>query len=162
LGHVEGKPFRTETTLLPGTRTVVWRGNKIRVRISQYLAYLDGQITEVALDRYAQADDGSVWHLGEDVFDCEKVTVEFTWGTWLAGREGPPAMIMPAHPKVGDVYRTENAPGIVFEEVTVRSVGSTVKGPRGPVAGAMIARELHSDSTSEDKLFAPGYGEFRE
>jgi hypothetical protein len=161
LGHVEGKPFRTETTLLPGARTVVWRGQKIRVLISQYLAYLDRQITEVALDRYAQADDGSVWYLGEDVFDYEKGTVKFTEGTWLAGREGPPAMIMPAHPKVGDVYRTENAPGIVFEEVTVKSVGSTVKGPRGRVHGAMVARELHSDGTSEDKLFAPGYGEFR-
>jgi hypothetical protein len=31
------------------------------VVLSQYLAYLDGRITEVALDRYAQADDGSVW-----------------------------------------------------------------------------------------------------
>jgi hypothetical protein len=46
----------------------------------------------------------------------------------MAGREGPPAMIMLAHPRVGDVFRTENVPGIVFEEVTVdpiRSSGST-------------------------------------
>jgi hypothetical protein len=35
-------------------------------------------------------------------------------------------MIMPAKPKVGDVYRTENAPGIVFEEVTVSSVSESV------------------------------------
>jgi hypothetical protein len=62
---------------------------------------------------------------------------------------------------VGDVYRTENAPGIVFEEVTVRSVSETVPGPRGPVTGAMIASELHADGAREDKLFAPGYGEFR-
>jgi hypothetical protein len=152
LGHVEGKPFRTETTLLRGTRTVTWAGRRIRVRISQYLAYLDGRITEVALDRYAQADDGSVWYFGEDVFDYENGTVSATEGTWLAGREGPAAMIMPAHPKVGDVYRPENAPAIVFEEVKVKSVG-----PKG----AIIAHELHSDGTTEDKVFAPGYGEFR-
>jgi hypothetical protein len=160
LGHVDGKPFRTETTLLPGTRTVDWGGRRIEVLVSQYMAYLDGRLQEVALDRYAQADDGAVWYLGEDVFDYENGTVALTEGTWLAGREGPGAMIMPAEPKVGDVYRTENAPGIVFEEVTVKTVGSTVQGPRGPVAGAMVASELHSDGSIEDKTFAPGYGEF--
>src|SRR5919198_18064 len=58
LGHVDGKPFRTETTLLSGTRTVEWDGKRIPVRVSQYVAYLDGRLEEVALDRYAQADDG--------------------------------------------------------------------------------------------------------
>src|SRR4029450_10646 len=75
LGHVDGKPFRTETTLLPGARTVAWNGGRIRVRVSQYMAYLDGRLEEVALDRYAQADDGSVWYLGEDVFDSRKGAV---------------------------------------------------------------------------------------
>jgi hypothetical protein len=161
LGHVDDKPFRTETTLLPGSRTVTWNGEQIAVLVSQYMAYLDGRLEEVALDRYAQADDGSVWYFGEDVFDYRNGAIAFTEGTWLAGREGPAAMIMPAKPKVGDAYRTENAPGIVFEEVTVKSVGKTVAGPRGPVEGGMIAKELHADRTSEDKIFAPGYGEFR-
>jgi hypothetical protein len=134
---------------------------RVKVLMSQYMAYLNGRITEIALDRYAQADDGSVWYLGEDVFDYDKGVVSATEGTWLAGREGPAAMIMPAHPKVGDVYRPENAPGIVFEEVTVKSVGKTVTGPRGSVGGALLAHELHTDGTHEDKLFAPGYGEFR-
>jgi hypothetical protein len=161
LGHVDDKPFRTETTLLPGTRTVTWNGEQIPVLVSQYMAYLDGRLEEVALDRYAQADDGSVWYFGEDVFDYRNGAIAVTEGTWLADREGPAAMIMPADPKVGDVYRTENAPGIVFEEVTVKSIGNTVAGPRGPVEGGMIGAELHSDGTSEDKIFAPGYGEFR-
>jgi hypothetical protein len=160
LGHVDGNPFRTETTLLPGTRTVTWNGRRIRVLVSQYMAYLDGRLDEVALDRYAQADDGSVWYLGEDVFDYRGGAVAITEGTWLAGRDGPAAMIMPAAPRVGDVYRTENVPGIVFEEVTVADTGRTVKGPLGPVRGAMVARELHLDRTTEDKFFAPGYGEF--
>jgi hypothetical protein len=72
--------------------------------MSQYVAYLDGRLEEVALDRYAQA---------------------------------------------------------VFEEVKVKTVGKTVPGPIGPVEGAMVARELHSDGTTEDKIFAPSYGEFR-
>jgi hypothetical protein len=161
LGHVDGKPFRTETTLLPQTEMIAWRGQQVEVRLSQYMAYLDGQITEVALDRYAQADDGSVWYFGEDVFDYDRGVVTKTEGTWLAGRDGPPAMIMPGDPKPGDVYRAENAPGIVFEEVTVDSVGTTVPGPLGPVSGAALMKELHSDGTVEPKIFAPGYGEFR-
>jgi hypothetical protein len=161
LGHVDDKPFRTETTLLPGTSTVTWNGEQVTVLVSQYMAYLDGRLEEVALDRYAQADDGSVWYFGEDVFDYRNGTIAATEGTWLAGRGSPAAMIMPATPKVGDVYRAENAPGIVFEEVTVATVGKTVAGPRGPVEGAMVAAELHSDGSTEDKVFAPGYGEFR-
>jgi len=81
------------------------------VVISQYAAFLDGRIDEVALDRYAQAGDGSVWYLGEDVFDYRDSAVAITEGTWLAGRDGPAAMIMPGAPKVGDVFRPENVTG---------------------------------------------------
>src|SRR6266498_2254822 len=98
LGHVDGKPFRTETTLLPDAEIVRWNNRRVRVRISQYVAYLDRRLEEVALDRYAQADDGSVWYFGEDVFDYKDGAVAVTEGTWLAGKEGPAAMIMPASP----------------------------------------------------------------
>jgi hypothetical protein len=151
LGHVDGKPFRTETTLLPGTKTVAWDGREIQVLVSQYIAYLDGRLTEAAIDRYAQADDGSVWYLGEDVFDYEGGTVAVTEGTWLAGKEGPAAMIMPAEPRVGDVFRPENIPGVVFEEVRVKSVDKD----------AVVTEELHLDGGRSDKTFAAGYGEYR-
>jgi len=160
-GRVAGKPFHTETTLLPGTRTVGWpRGQQVETLVSQYVAYLDGRIEEVALDHYAQADDGSVWYFGEDVFDYDHGVIADREGTWLAGEDGPAAMIMPAHPRVGDVYRTENVPGVVFEEIKVKAVDRTVDGPHGRVAGAMIGEELHPDGPPEDKTFAPGYGEF--
>jgi hypothetical protein len=160
LGREDGHGFRSETTLLPRTRTVIWDGQRIQTLASQYAAWRDGRIEEVALDRYAQADDGSVWYFGEDVVDYKDGHIVTTEGTWLAGKEGPPAMIMPAHPRVGDAFRTENVPGIVFEEITVKRVGQTVPGPDGPVHGAMIGSELHLDRTRETKTFAPGYGEF--
>lgn len=69
-------------------------------------------------------------------------------------------MIMPGDPQIGDVYRTENAPGYVFEEVTVRSVDEQLDGPMGPIDGGLLADELHRDGTTEQKIFAPGYGEF--
>ena len=160
LGHVDGKPFRTEVTLLPETRIIEWEGQRVETLVSQYNAYLGGRIEEVAYDYYAQADDGSVWYFGEEVFDFRDGAIVVTEGTWLAGRDGPAAMIMPGDPQVGDVYRTENAPGFVFEEVTVRSVDEQLDGPMGPIDGGLLADELHSDGTTEQKIFAPGYGEF--
>src|SRR5918994_2514576 len=160
LGHVDGKPFRTEVTLLPETRIIEWQGQQVETLVSQYVANLDGRIHEVAYDLYAQADDGSVWYFGEDVFNFEDGVIVDTHGTWIAGKDGPAAMIMPADPKVGDVYRPENIPGFVFEEVTVKATGKTVDGPRGRVKGAIVVGELHMDGKREAKTFAPGYGEF--
>lgn len=160
-GTVDGKSFKTETTLLPETRIMEWSdGQCVEVLVSQYSAYLDGRIHEVALDLYAQADDGAVWYLGENVFNYEDGVIADRAGTWFAGTDGPAAMIMPGDPKVGDAYRPENIAGFVFEEVTVKAVGETVSGPSGPVDGAITTRELHDDGTTEEKVFAPGYGEF--
>ena len=160
LGEVDGFPFRSETTLIPGAHSVTVDGESIDVVVSQYTAYLDRRIEEVAIGRYAQADDGSVWYLGEDVFDYRNGTVAITEGTWLAGRDGPPAMIMPADPQVGDVFRAENVTGVVFEEIAVKAIDQTVDGPLGRVDGAVVMQELHLDGSTSDKVFAPGYGEF--
>jgi hypothetical protein len=160
VGEVDGEPLKIEVSLLPETKTVVWSGRRIRCRQSQFLAYLKGRITEAAVDLYAQADDGSVWYFGEDVVDYARGIAATTQGTWLVGRDGPAAMIMPARPKVGDVYRTENIPGVAFEQVTVKRIGLTVRGPSGPVRGAMVGLELHQDeSRLEPKVFAPGRAE---
>ena len=159
-GQVEGKPFRTEVSLLPGTRAIPAHGKPVDTAIIQYVAYLDGRIHEVAIDWYAQADDGSVWYFGEDVFNYEDGKVADTNGTWIAGDQLPPAMIMPAEPRVGNVYRSENAPGIAFEQIRVENVDEQVAGPSGNISGAIEVTELHMDSTTEEKTFAPGYGEF--
>jgi hypothetical protein len=34
-----------------------------------------------------------------------------------------------------------------------------VPGPSGPISGALVVRELHTDGKTEDKIFAPGFGE---
>jgi len=160
VGAVDDMAFRTEVTLLPETRIIEWAGLSVEVLVSQYVAYLDGRIHEVAYDFYAQADDGSVWYFGEDVFNFADGAIANTHGTWIAGRDGPAAMIMPADPQVGDVYRPENIPGLVFEEVTVKEVGQTLDGPLGPIEGGLLVEELHMDGGTEDKTFAPAYGEF--
>jgi hypothetical protein len=161
-GHVDGKVFHTETTLLPYTKIIEWTpGQCVRVLLSQYMAFLGGRLQETAIDLYAQADDGSVWYLGETVSDyAAGGLILTTEGTWQAGIDGPFAMIMPSDPQVGDVNRAENIPGNSFEEVQVTKVDQTFDGPSGPVSGGIVARETHQDAPPSDKLFAPGYGEF--
>ncbi|HYO46282.1 MAG TPA: hypothetical protein VEY33_06285 [Gemmatimonadota bacterium] len=160
LGTVDGGDFRTETTLLSQTQTIELEGRTVEALVSQYVAWLDRRIHEVAIDWYVQDDLGAVWYLGEDVFNYDEGRVEDTEGTWLAGKDGPEAMIMPPDPQVGDVWRPENICGFVFEEVTATATGVTVPGPQGQVSGALVVSELHMDATTEDKIFAPGYGEF--
>jgi hypothetical protein len=159
-GHVDGKPFRTEVTLLPETKATPYRGTTVDTAVIQYVAYLNGRIQEVAIDRYAQADDGSVWYLGENFSAYEDGKVADTEGTWVVDDKTPAALIMPAEPHPGDVYRPENVPEVVFEEVRVDKVDLNVAGPSGNISGAMEVNELHMDGTREGKIFAPGYGEF--
>ena len=161
VGAEAGAPLRHEVTLLPRTKTIPWNGRQVETVVSQFMGYRDGRIIEVAQDYFAQADDGSVWYFGENVDNYENGVVVDHEGTWLAGRDGPPGMIMPAAPRVGDVYRPENIPDLVFEEVTVQAVDERVDGPNGAVDGALLVRERLLDGTLEDKVFAPGFGEFR-
>jgi hypothetical protein len=160
LGHADGLPLRIEVTLLANRRVIDVRPRPVETLVSQFVAFLDGRIHEVAVDHYAQADDGAVWYFGEDVFNYEDGVVADNEGTWLAGVDGGPAMIMPADPQVGDVWRPENICGLVFEEVTATATDVTVTGPRGPIPGALMVEELHMDGVLEPKTFAPGYGEF--
>jgi hypothetical protein len=118
-------------------------------------AILSGRVDERPF-HYAQADDGSVWYFGEDVFDYRNREVFTTEGTWLAGKDGPAQMIMRADPQVGQVHRAENIPAVAFEEVEIKETDQTVDGPSGPVDGAMVGHELHDDGTYSDKVFAPG------
>ena len=112
LGNNEGHPIRIETTLMPYTVTIDVDGQPVEALESQFVAYEDGRIVEVATDWYAQDDDGAVWYLGEDVFNYEDGVVADTEGTWMAGRDGAPAaMIMPADPHGGEVFRPENIAG---------------------------------------------------
>jgi hypothetical protein len=161
LGHEGSQPLRVEVTRLPTTRTFTWDGQRVETVASQFTAFLGGRLREVAIDYFAQADDGSVWYFGEDVANYEDGRVADHDGSWLAGEDGPAGMIMPGQPKVGDVYRPENIPGMVFEQDTVKATGETVPGPRGPVGDVAIVQELLMDGTVEEKVFAPGYGEFR-
>jgi hypothetical protein len=161
LGVDGGLPLRIEVTLMPETRTIEWEGRQVETLVSQFISYRDGRILEVAYDYFAQADDGSVWYFGEEVDNYGDGRIANHGGAWLAGEDGPPGMIMPASPQEGDIFRPENIPGLVFEEVVVLETDVATDGPSGEVTGAIRVEEHLMEGDTEQKIWAPGYGEFR-
>ena len=83
-----------------------------------------------------------------------------TVGTWLAGKEGPAAMIMPALPQPGKVVPAREHPRARLGRGHGEADRPHRAGPARPGRGAMVGRELHDDGSRQDKIFAPGYGEF--
>jgi len=131
LGKEAGQSLRTEFTLLDETKAISWKWADVGVDAEasveiqalgmQYVAYADGQLAEIAYDYFAQADDGGVYYLGEDVSNFEEGQVVNHEGSWLTGVDGaPPGPIMPAQPAIGMVFNPENLPGLVFEQASSR------------------------------------------
>jgi hypothetical protein len=165
LGQDQGDPLRVEVTRLPGTKRIDVNGTPVDAVKMQFLATSGTTILETANDYFAQADDGTVWYLGEHVNNYENGVVADHEGTWVSGEKRPdgklfkPGVIMPAKPAKGDVFFPENNKPFVFEKVTVEATGLTIPGPRGAVGGAIKTRENLLDGTTEEKTFAPGYVE---
>jgi hypothetical protein len=165
MGQDEGDPLRVEVTRLPGSKRLNLNGTPVDAVKVQFLAISGTAIVEVADDYFAQADDGSVWYLGENVSNYDKGVVKDHEGTWVTGEKRPdgkryqPGMIMPAKPQKGDVFFPENNKPFVFERVTVQATDLTLPGPRGTVGGAIKTREDLLDGSTEEKTYAPGYVE---
>jgi len=159
LGTEGGGPFRTEVTLLPGARAITWDGQRTEALMSQYVAYADGKLVEVAYDSYAQADDGSVYYLGEDVTNYEDGKVINHNGSWLAGKDGaPPALIMPAHPQVGQTFNPENFPGVAYETDEILSLTEKTTTPDGPSDKGVLIKEILMDGSIEHKVNVANFG----
>jgi hypothetical protein len=165
VGQDQGDPLRVEVTRLPGTEKINLNGTPIDAVRVQFLATSGTAIVEVANDYFAQADDGTVWYLGEHVSNYENGVVADHDGTWITGEKRPdgkrfrPGVIMPAKPEKGDVFFPENNKPFVFEKVTVQATDLTIAGPRGTLGGAIKTREDLLDGSTEEKTFAPGYVE---
>lgn len=118
------------------------------------------ELVENTFDYHAQDDAGNVWYFGEDTFDCEGAgNCERGEGSWLAGVNGAKAGIfMLAHPRSGDGYRQELAPGVAEDQAKVTEVGITARMTRGDAF-----RRSYSNCivTKEWTTLEPGHIEFK-
>jgi hypothetical protein len=122
------------------------------------------ELVEKTYDWYAQDSAGNVWYFGEDssAYDNGKVSKE---GSWEAGVDGAlPGIMMPANPKVGDVYRQEYWAGHAEDMAEVIKVSGSETVKYGSFDNVVVTREwspLEPD-VEEQKTYAPGIGNILE
>ncbi len=158
-GKEEDLPLRIEVAPTGEIKTVEWAGGTTATVVSQFTATSNRNLLEIAVDWFAQDDAGNVWYFGEDVWNYEQGRVANTHGTWIAGTDGPPGMIMPGDPTLGQRFNPENIPGFVFETVAVKSLDQTYEIPAGrQLSDVLVLHETLDDGSEETKFYAAGYG----
>jgi len=91
-----------------------------------------GELIEATRDYFAQDDDGNVYYMGEDVDEYSHGKITGHSGAWLFGKDTQRlGLLIPAHPKVGDKFKSEDAPPITWEADEVVSLSETVTVPAG-------------------------------
>jgi len=139
----------------------------VQNRVVRDSSFVDGVLVEVALDWYAQADDGTVWYFGEYVenftYDEDGVLIKVdNNGSWIAdGVINLPGAIMLSDPQVGDEYFQEYAPSVALDFALVTSVDDTVTIGLGVFKGVLNTSEgnlFDGPSLAENKLYAPKIG----
>jgi hypothetical protein len=172
-----GRDGRTRLTVvdlyLTQTRQFTFGGETVTCRGLQETEFEDGEVAEISVNWFAQADDGSVWYFGETVDDYEDGVVTGHGGSWLVGGPGAgdppgtmtvstPGSFMPGNPEVGDEVVPEDLPDGSKEIGTIRKVGRTVRVPGGKFTNCVEMREFTlPDEDTESKWYAPGIGVFR-
>lgn len=158
-GTEGGKKVRVERTRMPQTKTIQFNGKPVEALVFEDRVFENGKLAEVALDYYAQADDGTVCYLGEDVDEYKDGKVIGHEGTWLLGKDTQiPGVIMPARPKVGDKFKVEDVSKEIHEDDEVLSVSETVTVPAGTYKNCLKIKEVLADGKIEFKYFARGVG----
>lgn len=162
-GTEGGVAVRVERTRMAQTKGFLINGVSVQAMIVEDRAYENGELVEVALDYFAQADDGTVYYLGEDVDIYAGGVIVSHEGAWLFGVDTDVmGILMPGVPEVGQKFRSENVPNVTREDDEVVSVSESVTVPAGTYTDCVKVKEIMSDGEIEYKYYAPGIGVVRE
>jgi hypothetical protein len=157
-GKTEEGSERVEVTVTRDTKQVM--GIECTVRRDR--VFVNGELVEDTRDWHAQDKEGNVWYLGEDVKDYENGKVVSTKGSWQAGVDGAkPARIMPADPKVGEIYHQEYSPGKAMDKGKVLSLNESTTVPYGSFDNVLKTKDwnpLAPGGSVQHKYYAPGTG----
>lgn len=163
-GSEEGKKLRIERTIKPEIHKTFKIGKqKVESLVMEDREFENGELAEVTLDYFAQADDGTVLYLGEDVNEYKDGKVSGHSGAWLLGKQTKiPGIMMPPDPRIGDKFRPEDVGAITREDDEIMSFSETVKVPAGTYENCLKVKEILSDGKTEYKLHAKGIGVVKE
>lgn len=138
-GYENGGPSRDVMTVTAQTKTILG----VRCVVVRDNVYVSGRLAERTLDWFAQDKKGNVWYFGEATAELDSSgRVTTTEGSWEAGVDGAqPGIVMPARPKVGQVFRQEYYKGHAEDHFGIEGLSSVVRVPYMSSTHAMLTRE---------------------
>lgn len=152
----EGRETReNKVTVTHETKTVMG----VKCVVVHDTVTVDGVLKEDTFDWYAQDKQGAVWYFGEATKEFKSGGRSSTEGSWEAGSNGQPGIIMPANPKPGQPYRQEYSPGHAEDMGQVVAVGATITVPHGTFKNCVKTKDWSLlESGHENKWYAKGVG----
>jgi hypothetical protein len=163
-GPSEGKPERVVRTLLPTTERFTVGGAPVDAAVVEDTAHLAGTLSERTFDYFAQADDGTVYYLGERVNTYRGGKLTGHEGTWLYGKDTQSlGVAMAADPRTGATWRGEDVPGVTTEADRVMGHDASASALGHTYPDAIRVREsIKPENEVEDKVYARGIGPISE
>lgn len=168
-GKSDGERTSVVFLYLDTTRELNFGSGTVECVTLQETEFEDGEIAEISVNYFAQADDGTVYYFGETVDDYEDGEIVAHSGSWLVG--GPsgddpvetmtvttPAVFFPGNPEVGDLFRPEDLPDGSFENVTIQKLEKRVRVPVGRHESIQVEENHFPGDTFEKKWYVPGLG----
>ena len=155
LAQTDDMVVTDQTKVVLGVRCTV-----VRDTVSQH-----GKPIERTFDWYTQDTKGNVWYMGEDSLELKNGRFVRADDSWQAGVNGAkPGIIMPAHPRTGQVYRQEYyPPGGALDQARVRGTAAKVHVPAGTFRRPLVTIEWSPvEPQYERKYYAAGLGEVME
>ena len=163
-GMEGGNNFRVERTAKPDLHKMFKIGDRMVDTLAfEDRAYENGKLIEVAMDYFAQDDNGTVYYLGEDVDEYENGKIVGHDGAWMFGKDTPaPGVMFPSQPKLNEKWRAEDVSNEISEIDEIVSLSEKVTTPAGTFENCVKVKEYLADGTIEFKYYAKGIGVVRE
>lgn len=158
-GNDQGTELRVTRTLLNRTKSFRVRGARIEAAVVRDRVIGDGRLIELTHDYFAQNDAGTVFYFGEQVNEYAPGQPISHEGQWLLGRDtNHPGVLMPAHPQLGDSFKSERVPGITHEIDHVVAKGRAGVEGHGYRDVMKVRENARPPRETEFKQYARGTG----
>jgi hypothetical protein len=144
-GKLDGEPATDVFAVTNRTKVILG----VTTTVVHDQVFVKGELVEDTDDWFAQDADGNVWYFGEDTKELVDGQVVSTEGSWEAGVDNARAGIfMPAEPKVGQVFKQEDAKKVAEDCSKIVDLNASVKTP--------FVSSREALKTEEFSLLEPG------
>ena len=160
-GKLDGQPATDVVSVTNRTKVILG----VTTTVVRDQVFIKRELVEDTDDWFAQDAEGNVWYFGEDTKELENGEVVSTEGSWEAGVNNARAGIfMPAVPKVGQVFKQEDAKKVAEDCSTIVDLNASVKTPFVSSDEALKTEEfsLLEPGVLDNKYYVRGIGLVRE